>query len=211
MFNRLLRRPLPGGFAPETTTTAPPKGPKHRLKRLRTGIALALVAAGTGAAALTTGVTAASASGLAASGVYIQPSPSWTFFDLDVSGASTLPGAGVIQWWYNGHANQKWDFYGGNGQYQIVNENSDMCLTTDGIAGHQLYQWPCEAPANQSIDGEYQEWDTDILNTSGVNAAEIINDQTGLFVDVYGASLGAGTPIDGWYENDQWNQYFYKG
>jgi hypothetical protein len=38
-----------------------------------------------------------------------------------------------------------WNFYPtGDGYYEIWNQNSCICLTTDGIAGYQLYQTGCQ-------------------------------------------------------------------
>src|SRR4051794_41696359 len=75
---------------------------------------------------------------------------------LDVAGGSTQPGAGVIQWYGYGGANQIWsvnDLRDGN--HSIVNYKTSMCLTTDGIAGHQLYQAPCTDQRHQEWHGQF--------------------------------------------------------
>ena len=44
--------------------------------------------------------------------------------------------------------------YMSNGTKEIVNLNSNQCLTTDGVAGDNVYQVPCEGLLGQ-------EWYTD--------------------------------------------------
>jgi hypothetical protein len=196
----------------EASTAAPPKVGKPRLfKRVTAGIALALVAAGAGAAALTTGVSAASAEGYYLQNVYISPQSAFGFLMLDVSGASQSPGAQIIQYdLHANNANQKWDFlrmY--NGTAEIVNVNSGQCITTDGIAGDPVEQQPC-------IGAENQEWWTNFspggwFYTGGEYAIQSY--YSGLFLDVYGASPWAGAVIDTWYFNNGDNQLFlgYQG
>ncbi|HUN32233.1 MAG TPA: RICIN domain-containing protein [Trebonia sp.] len=121
---------------------------------------------------------------------------------LDVSGASTQPGAPVIDWYADGGANQEWTFLpdGGTNTYEIINANSGQCLTTDGVAGDQLYQLPCAG-------GPIQQWQTAITpGQEGVGT--IRNVSSGLYVDVSGDSPWPGAAIDTWYYNGQDNQYF---
>jgi hypothetical protein len=83
----------------------------------------------------------------ASAGFTTHVTPNNTFFLLlDVSGGSTYPGAPVIDWYSNGGANQDWLFspVGGSNTYDIINVNSNMCLITDGVAGDQVYQEPCD-------------------------------------------------------------------
>lgn len=76
---------------------------------------------------------------------------------LDVGGASIDPGATVIPWSMNGGANQRWNFVPlPDGNETIVNQNSGMCLTTDGVDGSQLYQQRCIADGRGA--GPLQEW-----------------------------------------------------
>ncbi len=121
---------------------------------------------------------------------------------LDVSGGSTQPGAPVIDWFANGGANQEWTFYsyGGNNTYEIVNVNSGMCLTTDGVAGDQVFQMPCNGSSTQ-------QWATG-LNPSSVNAYTIRNIYSNLYLDVSGGSSWWGASIDTWPYNGGSNQYF---
>src|SRR4051812_20678712 len=68
------------------------------------------------------------------SSVAIRTSASAGYLVLDVSGASTSPGAPVIQWYGNGGSNQLWNFVPtADGNETIVNLRSGMCLTTNGI------------------------------------------------------------------------------
>lgn len=109
---------------------------------------------------------------------------------LDVSGGSTSPGAPVIDWYANGGANQDWLFLpdGGDNTYEIVNVNSNMCLTTDGVAGDQVTQMPCAG-------SQIQQWQTS-LNPGSVYAYTIKNVYSGLYLDVNGDSPWPGASID---------------
>ena len=121
---------------------------------------------------------------------------------LDVSGGSTYPGAPVIDWYANGGQNQNWLFLPVNGgnTYEIINVNSNMCLTTDGVAGDQVYQEPCTGSV-------IQQWQTNL--TPGITATySIKNVWSGLYLDVNGGSPWAGASIDTWYWNGGANQYF---
>jgi Ricin-type beta-trefoil lectin domain-like len=84
------------------------------------------------------GVTlAGTASASTAFSTHLNPDNTF-YLVLDVSGASMYPGAPVIDWYENGGANQDWLFapvQGTSNTYEIVNLNSNMCLTTDGVAG----------------------------------------------------------------------------
>jgi len=125
---------------------------------------------------------------------------------LDVSGGSTEPGAPVIDWWANGGANQAWIFqsslYYAPNTYEIVNQNSGQCLTTDGVAGDQLYQWPCTPWSHNQV------WVSDIRGFSDGQGHAISNPAFGLVVDVYGNTSWPGAAIDAWYPNGGQNQYF---
>jgi hypothetical protein len=136
--------------------------------------------------------------------------PTNTFFlQLDMAGASTAPGGGLIDWWVNGNANQGWTFrhvYDSTGNYYIIiNDNSWMCLYADGTAGDQVYQAPCDA---HNTYGEI--WYTG-LNPSTSNATygwAIENVSSGLYLDVAGDNPFPGASIDTWPWNGQPNQYF---
>jgi hypothetical protein len=166
--------------------------------RARGAAAVAAVAlATTGALAVGSGAAHA------ASGFTIHVTPDSSFgLLLDMSGGSTSSGGGLIQWYANGGANQEWNFlpYGGTNNYLIQNGNSGLCLTTDGVAGDQLTQFPCAG-------GPGQIWHTP-LNPTLVAAATIMNPWSGLYMDVYGDSPWAGAGIDAYYYNGGLNQFF---
>lgn len=157
-----------------------------------------------GAVALSAGLVATGAgSAQADTDFTIHVTPNNTFgLLLDVSGASQSPGAGVIDWYANGGGNQSWTFesFGSTNTYEIVNGNSGQCLTTDGVAGDQVVQLPCNG-------GLGQRWTTNL--TPGTTSAWTIgNAWSGLYLDVNNASPWAGASIDVWYYNGGSNQYF---
>jgi len=99
------------------------------------------------------------------------------FLMLDVSGASQSPYAPVIQLWNNGGPYQRWDFHPmPDGSQEIINNNSGQCLTTDGVAGDPVYQYPCNGYINQ-------EWFTNFW-VGTPYAYAIKNAWSGLFLDV---------------------------
>jgi hypothetical protein len=88
----------------------------------------------------------------------------------------------------------------------IQSLNSGMCLTTDGVAGDQLYQTPCIPRL-----ARYQGWSVvDIYPPDGwVQGA--YNPILSLCIDVYRDSNAAGAPIDAWPCKGQNNQEFVEG
>ena len=76
-----------------------------------------------------------------------------------------------------------------------------MCLATDGVAGHQLYQEPCSPNLVR-----FETWNV----TSDAPGMNFYNPYFGLSVDVYGNSYTAGAAIDGWSYNGQMNQWFHS-
>ena len=113
----------------------------------------------------------------------------------------------MIQWYPTGGANQAWEIAGsGNGnpelpQGYIANVNRGMCLATDGVAGHQLYQEPCSPNLVR-----FETWNV----TSDAPGMNFYNPYFGLSVDVYGNSYTAGAAIDGWSYNGQMKQWFHS-
>jgi ricin-type beta-trefoil lectin protein len=175
------------------------------LRRARLGSLRSRAAAATATVALATvGALAAGAtSAHAASGFTIHLSPNSSFgLLLDMSGASTSSGGGLIQWYADGGANQNWNFIpvAGSENYLIQNGNSGLCLTTDGVAGDQIVQFPCAGGINQI-------WHTPVT-PSLVGAGTIMNPWSGLYMDVYGDSPWAGAGIDAYYYNGGANQFF---
>jgi len=120
---------------------------------------------------------------------------------LDVSGASLTPGAPVIQWYPNGQSNQAWNIPEGETPGPVSNVNSGQCLSTDGVAGDQLYQWPCDPG---SIN---QQWS--LIYPYGPDYADLYNPYFDLVVDVSGDSYAAGASIDAWPWNGQASQLFF--
>jgi len=132
--------------------------------------------------------------------IHISPNSSFGLL-LDVPGASHAPYTGIIQWYANGGLNQQWTFISlGGTLYKIINNNSGECITTDGRAGDDVYQLPCDGSAGQ-------QWYTN-LSPWTVYAWTIWNPSSNLYMDVKGASPWAGAHIDTWYFNGGSNQYF---
>jgi hypothetical protein len=160
-------------------------------------IALAVTAT----AMATVGLAAVSAAPAAASGITVRLAPaSNPFLFVDVSGASVQPGAAIIQWSYNGGQNQVWTLRPAGTDFEIVNKGSGQCITTDGVAGHWLYQAVCNGSAGQ-------QWATSITPGNLVGYT-IRNSATNLYMDVQGASGSQGAHLDAWYKNGGANQYF---
>jgi hypothetical protein len=114
---------------------------------------------------------------------------------LDVERASTQLGAKVIQFVGTGGTNQKWTFSTrSDGQQQIVNNRSGMCLTTNGTDGSQLYQWTCN-------NGPRQVWSGVLSPSIEFTAHRLTNPASGLAVDIEGNSGAAGARVIGWYPN----------
>jgi Ricin-type beta-trefoil lectin domain-like len=129
---------------------------------------------------------------------------------LDVQNASTDRGAPVIQWYDNGGANQHWALpldrsaqLGDLASGFVQNQNSGMCLTTDGQAGDQLYQYPCLTLANGD-PFPTQDWEVKRVNADGVSwyTDTLTNPTTRLVVDVGGSSYRPGAAVIGWPQND---------
>ena len=76
---------------------------------------------------------------------------------------------------------------------------SGKCLTTDGVAGHQLFQWTCTGSPLQVWSGSFA--DT-------FRSTPLKNHSSGLSMDVNGGSRWAGAAIIAWYPNNADNQYF---
>lgn len=190
-----------------TDTQVAPTQAKTGPMRRATSRAIAAVSALAAVVAVLFGVTAmpASASTYSMSNIYLSPGQSpWLF--VDVSGASQSWGAPVIQYSLTGGANQKWDFQNlPDGNAQIVNANSGQCLTTDGVAGDGVYQFPC-------VGALSQEWSTGLHADDG-EVHSIRSASSGLYLDVYGGSGSQGAVIDTWYWNGGQNQLFrgYQG
>ena len=128
----------------------------------------------------------------------LVPASDW--LNIAVSGGSTSPGAPIIQWWADGRGEQKWLLPSTNTTGQIINENSGMCITTDGVAGDQLAQEPCNGTGNQQWFAAYQQAGPTMFENAAYN----------LVMDVSGYDMWAGGAIDAWYANGDANQYFWS-
>ncbi|MBV9334311.1 MAG: RICIN domain-containing protein [Solirubrobacterales bacterium] len=138
----------------------------------------------------------------------------WGFSELhlDVGGASTSPGAGVIDWWpkFTDNANQGWTFYPldainpnlSPNLFFIINDNSGLCMESNGVAGAQVYQNTCGAAPDR------QAWDTPLRPNSYPTSWSIQNHASGLMLDVYNDSRLPGAFIDTWPSNGAQNQQF---
>lgn len=166
----------------------------------RRGIGAAVVAAGV-VGMLVTGAGGANAQSTSFT-IHMTPNSGWGLL-LDVSGGSQDNGAPVIQWYANGGANQEWTFVpsGGYNSYYIVNANSNKCLTTDGVAGHTVYQFTC-------VNAPTQVWQTSLNPNQWEVAYAIYNPGSGLYLDVNGNNAWPGSYIDTWYYNGGSNQFF---
>jgi Ricin-type beta-trefoil lectin domain len=125
---------------------------------------------------------------------------------LDASGASQNPGDPIIQWYFNGQANQQWVLGSSNSvSYTITNLNSDLCLDASGASlnpGDPIIQWPCNGQSNQ-------QWILHPTSSCG-GCYYIQNLNSGLYLDVNGASQNPGNPIIQWYFNGQANQQWQE-
>ncbi|WP_433293960.1 RICIN domain-containing protein [Actinoplanes sp. CA-030573] len=155
--------------------------------------------AASGAAAVA-GLLLAAPGAAHASGPQVRLSPlSNPFLFLDVQGGSHGDGAPIIQWTASGD-NQVFTMQPAGSHFELVNKLTGKCVTTDRVAGHQVYQWSCNGAANQL-------WDTSLVANNGVSYS-ISSVATGLYLEVNGASGSRGAAIDTWYWNGGPNQYF---
>jgi hypothetical protein len=136
---------------------------------------------------------------------------------LDVEGGSTTAGARVIQWYDNGGSNQHWTVplqfsavLGGSADGPIVNQRSGQCLSTDGVAGHQLFQYPCQTRADGSpVAG--QQWRVENVDADGVlwHSTLIKSVDYGLVADVSGYSYAPGAAVVAWPQGSPGAYYHY--
>jgi hypothetical protein len=170
--------------------------PLARRRRLSGPLAAAI-------AALTLAAVPSLASAQSLNTVSINTTSTSANLVLDVNGASTTPGAPVIQWFRNGNSNQRWNFVQlPDGNEQIVNQNSGMCLTTDGVAGHWVYQWPCDS------SNPHQEWRGTLSLGSTNITHRLANVYSGLFLDVDGNSPWPGAHLITWYYDGSYGDFF---
>jgi len=158
-----------------------------------------LVLTATAAVAALTGALLVGPGAANAGGPHFRIAPSSNeFLYLDVAGGSFDNGAGIVQWSLSGD-NQVFTLQPSGSHFELINRNSGKCMTTNGVAGAQLFQWDCSGAANQL-------WDTS-LTPNGYNYW-IRSVYSGLYVDVSGGSITQGAAIDTWYWNNGSNQWF---
>lgn len=123
---------------------------------------------------------------------------------MDVNGASTASGAKIIQWSNHGGTNQQWTVHLVSGNvFTLVNVNSGKCLEAPNQStaqGTQLDQSTCNGATSQ-------QWSVNpVVNGSSGSSYNLVNVNSGLYADVFGASGSAGTAIDQWPGNGGTNQ-----
>lgn len=119
---------------------------------------------------------------------------------LDVNGGSTVNGANVIQWPWNGGNNQQWQIIdNGGGYYRIINRNSGRALDVNGGStanGAQVIQWTWSG-------GNNQQWQ--VIDNGG-GYYRIINRNSNQALDVNGGSTANGANVIQWPWNGGNNQ-----
>ena len=117
---------------------------------------------------------------------------------LDVSNNSTAPGTQLDIWDCNGGSNQIWTRSSSN-QLTVYSGSSQLCLDAFGqtTAGTKVDVWSCNGGANQ-------QWN---VNANGT----ITGVQSGLCLDVTGASTADGALVELWTCNGGSNQQWALG
>ncbi|MBC8053669.1 MAG: RICIN domain-containing protein [Sphingobacteriaceae bacterium] len=121
---------------------------------------------------------------------------------IDVAGASMINGATIIQWPYNGGANQKWTINSvGSGYYSVTNVNSGQALDVFGGSvadGGKVIQYPYSGGTNQ-------QWS---ITDLGTGYYSIINRKSGKSLDIKGAGMADGDSVLQWTYSGGTNQQF---
>ena len=133
----------------------------------------------------------------------VSPNPSfWTNhnsgMEMDVIYGTTNNGAQIIQWPYNGQANQQWDMiYNQLGVQNVVNTKSGLCLGVQGGSlgqGAAVVQWTC--------NGHYdQDWTwawTGKTSAGGWPIWHIIDFNSSMCLGIAGASTTAAAHAVQW-------------
>jgi hypothetical protein len=119
---------------------------------------------------------------------------------LAVSGASREASAGLVQRSYRGDGSQRWRFRPADRFFEIINDLSGMCLTTNGAPGDQVYQAPCDGQPRQK-------WDSSIRADQGA-AGWIRGAGSDLAVGVNAESRDDGATIVAWHWGGGANEFF---
>ena len=127
-----------------------------------------------------------------------------SWLNVGVRGGSTSSGTDVIQWWADGAADQEGRGFNYAGDASNVvrfqNQGSGLCLTTDGVPGHWVYQQACDSANGRQASQRSYVW--------FYSGYTLYNPAAGLNLDVQGNSYWGGAEIDVWYPNGQVNQIF---
>ena len=118
----------------------------------------------------------------------------------DINGASTAPGALLIQWSANGGLNQQFDFLdSGGGFFRIRSRLSGLVLQVAGSGtGADVSQQPDSNNASQ-------QWR---VVDQGGGVVSLVNRQSNLAMDVWQASTADGARISQWTVTGNTNQRF---
>ena len=118
----------------------------------------------------------------------------------DINGASTAPGALLIQWSANGGLNQQFDFLdSGGGFFRIRSRLSGLVLQVAGSGtGADISQQPDSNNASQ-------QWR---VVDQGGGVVSLVNRQSNLAMDVWQASTADGARISQWTVTGNTNQRF---
>ncbi len=108
----------------------------------------------------------------------------------------------MIQDQLDGSTTQLWSTPAPGSSGRFKNWSYNLCVTTNGVEGEQLYLKPC----SRSLV-EYQTWDVQ-QEAPGLLFS---NPYSGLVVDVYGCSNAPGAAIDGWPYHGGSNRFFNFG
>ncbi len=108
---------------------------------------------------------------------------------LDVNGASTADGAGLIQWTRTNATNQQFQFVdAGGGNYKLRARHSGKLADVLGAStadGASVVQWTDNGGANQQFS----------LTDSGSGYVRLVNRNSGKVADVQGASTADGAGV----------------
>ncbi|MFE7835151.1 alpha-L-fucosidase [Streptomyces sp. NPDC057474] len=118
---------------------------------------------------------------------------------MDVSGASSADGAGIIQWPSTGGTNQQWKLLpNADGSFRLANVRSGKLLDSPGSSaqGAVLDQWADTGTSNQ--------WWNLVPATSGYY--RLVNVGNGWCADVKDASTADGTQVIQWSSSGGTNQ-----
>ncbi|MBE2320425.1 PQQ-dependent sugar dehydrogenase [Solirubrobacter sp. CPCC 204708] len=111
---------------------------------------------------------------------------------MNVNGASSTPGAKIIQWPYAPeHVNSQWQFvHRGTQGFEIVNRLSGQCLDIWSESPGGLLQWPCDG-------GLGQRWEFHSVAADG-SYSIIENVSSGLVINQSGATTAWGGDVIQW-------------